>query len=284
MTLPDGTPAAAIVRIPFHGTEIHTTLVDGEPHVVLRPTLEAMGLDYSAQLKKLKGKSWATVAETATVAEDGKVRDMATINLDAWAMLLANIDENRVALAIKPLVIEYQKESAKALRDFWTKGGAINPGATDDQLAAMQEEIRAEMRERRMLSIAHGRVSLLSAMNGVDEEWRNGQYKHLYAVVTGTKPDIAPGDRLLMADPYLTERGVAKADLASIRSTFGKRLKAAYVLAYGEEPGEVPAQINGRERMVKAYYERHRHLFDEVFARYYSHLAGPAQLELGGAA
>lgn len=40
MTLPDGTPAAAIVRSPFHGTEIHTTIVDGEPHVVIRPTVE----------------------------------------------------------------------------------------------------------------------------------------------------------------------------------------------------------------------------------------------------
>lgn len=284
MTLPDGRPAAAVVRVPFHGTEIHTVLIDGEPHVVIRPTIEGMGLDYSAQLQKLRRRSWATVGQCPTVADDGKVRDMATVDLETWAMLLANIDENRVAPETKTLVVEYQKESAKALRDFWTKGGALNPGASDEQLAAMQEEIRAEMRERRRMALAHGRVGLLAAMHGVDEDWRNNQYRHLYAVATGTVPDIAPEDRVLMVDTYLVERGVSKSDLASIRSTFGKRLKAAYVLAYGEEPGEVPALINGRERTVKAYYERHRRHFDEVFDTYYSHLAGPAQLELGGAA
>jgi hypothetical protein len=36
--------------------------------VVLKPTCEAMGVDYSAQLKRLKGDQRATVAMIATVA------------------------------------------------------------------------------------------------------------------------------------------------------------------------------------------------------------------------
>lgn len=64
--LQEGDLASEIVKVPFHGTVIHTTLLESEPHVVLRPTLEGMGLDYSAQLKKLKTRSWACVAETAT--------------------------------------------------------------------------------------------------------------------------------------------------------------------------------------------------------------------------
>jgi hypothetical protein len=35
---------------------------------------------------------------------------------------------------------------------------------------------------------------------------------------------------------------------------------------------------------VKGYYERDRFLFDAVFSQHYAHLAGPQQLELGGAA
>jgi hypothetical protein len=110
-----------IVRVPFHGTVIHTTLLAAEPHVVLRPTLEGMGLDYSAQLKKLKTRSWACVAETATRDAAGRLQNMIAVNLDTWAMLLANVDENRVNAAVRPLVVYYQRESARVLREYWTR-------------------------------------------------------------------------------------------------------------------------------------------------------------------
>jgi hypothetical protein len=110
-----------IVKVPFHGTVIHTTLLDAEPHVVLRPTLEGMGLDYSAQLKKLKTRSWACVAETAPHDASGRLQNMIAVNLDTWAMLLANIDENRVNAAVRPLVVYYQRESARVLREYWTR-------------------------------------------------------------------------------------------------------------------------------------------------------------------
>lgn len=122
-----------IVQVPFHGTFLHTTLdANGEPVVVIKPTIQGMGLDWSAQLKKLKTRSWATVAETATVGADGKVRDMATVDLDTWSMLLANIDENKVKLAVRPLVVRYQKESAQRLREYWTTGIAISPAVADN--------------------------------------------------------------------------------------------------------------------------------------------------------
>jgi hypothetical protein len=110
-----------IVKVPFHGSFIHTTLIGAEPHVVLRPTLEGMGLDYSAQLKKLKTRSWACMAETATHDASGRLQNMTTVSLDTWAMLLANVDENRVNAAVRPLVIHYQRESARVLREYWMR-------------------------------------------------------------------------------------------------------------------------------------------------------------------
>lgn len=148
-----------IVRVAFHDRFLHTALDEnGQPVVVIKPTILGMGLDYSAQLKKLKTRSWATVAETATVGADGKVRDMATVDLDTWSMLLANIDENKVKPEARDLVVAYQKESAQALRDYWTKGAAINPAAaraivepTRKELAYMviEAEERAEVEAAR---------------------------------------------------------------------------------------------------------------------------------------
>ncbi len=285
MTLPDGSRAAQIMRIPFHGSEIHTVLMTGEPHVVLRPTLKGIGVDLSTQLQKLRVRSWAkdSMGTCTTLAEDGKARDMETIGLDGWAMLLANIDENRVREDIKPVLVEFQKKSAQALRDYWTRGGAVNPHATDDQLDALADEIELKHAERRAIK-ARLDLGVIEALGtSVDPTWRESLARHRLAVYNGTAADIAPDNRMLMAEPYLLERGISKADLGSIRSTFGKRLKAAYVAEYGREPEMTLAMVNGREREVKGYYERDRHLFDAVFNQHYAHLAGPQQLELGAA-
>lgn len=118
-----------IVQVPFHGTYLHSTLDEnGQPVVVIKPTIIGMGLDWSAQLKKLKTRSWAVMADTATTGSDGKTYVMKTCDLDTWSMLLANIDENKVKESVRDLVVRYQKESAQRLREYWTTGVAINPG------------------------------------------------------------------------------------------------------------------------------------------------------------
>lgn len=120
-----------IVQLPFHGGYLHTALSDdGEPIVILKPTIKGMGLDWSAQWTKLQRRSWAVVGQCPTTAADGKTYLMDSCGLDTWSMLLANIDENKVKAETKELVIAYQRESARALRNYWTTGVAIRPGAS----------------------------------------------------------------------------------------------------------------------------------------------------------
>lgn len=134
-----------IVQVPFHGTFLHTTLdEDGQPVVIIKPTIIGMGLDWSAQLKKLKTRSWAVMAETATTGSDGKTYVMKTCDLDTWSMLLANIDENKVKESVKGLVVRYQKESAQRLREYWTTGMAISP-AVAENLPVPTEPTRKEL-------------------------------------------------------------------------------------------------------------------------------------------
>lgn len=237
-------PPNDVVRVPFHGRIIHTTMgLDGEPAVVLKPTIEAMGLDYSAQLKKLKIRSWATVAETATVAEDGKTRVMATINLETWSMLLANIDENRVSLDAQPLVIAYQKESAKALRDYWTQGVAVNPRYSPAEQAAV-----------------------LAALSGVvDAGWLDAKGRQLAGRVLGEAPEFDQASKPLTVATYLTEQGVKAAEQRKIAGQFGKALKAKYVAAHGAEPPTIEDLVGRHMIPVAQYQERHRPLFDAVW-------------------
>lgn len=157
---PTGVTVTEIQVLPFHGSEIHTTQVNGEPVVILKPTIEAMGLDYSAQHAKLKSAEWATVGIIATVGADGRTRQMTTTDLDTWSMLLANINARKVKPELKPLIVAYQKESAKALRKFWTEGGVVNPAASTSQLQRLEEEVVLRLAERREYSTIRRQIKV----------------------------------------------------------------------------------------------------------------------------
>jgi hypothetical protein len=98
---------AEVVRLDLSAGYVHATLVKGEPHVVLKPAIDELGLAYAAQLRKLKTRSWATVAQTDMVAEDGRVRD---------------VNENRVRDEIRPILIAFQNETADAIEAYWSRG------------------------------------------------------------------------------------------------------------------------------------------------------------------
>lgn len=275
--VPDRRPAE-IVRVPFMNGHIETVLIDGEPSVVIRPALDAMGLDADSQLKKLKRKSWATTVMATVVADDGKVRDMATVNLDTWSMLLANIDEHRVAEGVRPLVIDYQKKSAQALREFWTQGGAINPAATDEQLDELQQQI-----EERRIRRALGLVQLIAAMDdSVDPKWKRSRQLHHYAEAAGEAAEIPAADRALLVETYLKDLGLSDAERRSVRSTFGRRISLAFQMQHGEKPKDSLGLVDGRERQVKSYTEADRPMFDKVWDEFYADTY-PAQQRLGEA-
>lgn len=124
------------------GTGYLPTVRDGdELRVVLKPAVESIGLDYSAALKRLKARSWATMAVTAMVAGDGKTRKFTSVSIDTWVMFLATVDETRVSEELRPLVIDFQQKSAKALRDHWLKGYSVADHITAEGVQQLQGEI-----------------------------------------------------------------------------------------------------------------------------------------------
>ena len=67
-----------LATVEFHGAHLVTTLVDGVPHVALRPICEAVGLDWNGQYQRLMRHAVLapTVCMTHTVADDGKLREI----------------------------------------------------------------------------------------------------------------------------------------------------------------------------------------------------------------
>ncbi|MFF5473400.1 phage antirepressor N-terminal domain-containing protein [Streptomyces achromogenes] len=267
-----------VVKLDLSAGSIHTTLVDGQPHIVLKPAIEELGLDYSTQLAKLRQRSWATVGQSPMVAEDGKTRAMAVVPIRTFLMLLATVNENRVAEGLRPTLVAFQNETADAIEAYWTRGGAINERATDEQLDALQQQI-----EERRIRRALGLVQLIAAMDdSVDPKWKRSRQLHHYAEAAGEIAEIAPEDRALLIETYLKDRGLSKDERRSVRSSFGRRMSLAYEMQHGEKPKDSIGLVDGRERNVKSYTEADRPMFDKVWGEFYADRY-PAQQRIGEA-
>lgn len=105
---------------------------------------DALGIDFSAQLKRIKRFPWAkrTVVMTAMVAADGKTREQATIDIRKVPMLLATIDTNRCKLAVRGKLELYQEEAAEALADRFLG----RRGETNERVALLETHVIELMR------------------------------------------------------------------------------------------------------------------------------------------
>lgn len=69
-----------LVPVPVPGADdLMAAQFDGREWASLRHMCDSLGIDYVTQLRKLKGRSWATVGQKPMVAADGKVREMALV-------------------------------------------------------------------------------------------------------------------------------------------------------------------------------------------------------------
>lgn len=267
-----------VVKLDLSAGSVQTVLVDGEPHVVFRPAVEAIGLSYPAQLRKLRDRSWASRSDIATTGADGKTYRMVAVDVRTFLMWLATVNETKVAEVTRPMLVAYQRETTTAVNDYWTKGGAINERATDEQLDALEQQI-----EERRIRRALGLVQLIAAMDDtVDPKWKRSRQLHHYAEAAGEIAEIPAEDRALLVDTYLKDRGLSKDERRSVRSSFGRRVSLAYEMQHGEKPKDSIGLVDGRERSVKSYTEADRPMFDKVWGEFYADRY-PAQQQFGEA-
>ncbi|MGV9888333.1 phage antirepressor N-terminal domain-containing protein [Streptomyces sp. NPDC003395] len=261
-----------VVKLDLSAGSIHTTLVDGQPHVILKPAIEALGLDYSTQLAKLKGRSWASVGQSPMqMPGDDQTRSVTVVPVRTFLMLLATVNENRVKAETRPTLVAFQNETADAIEAYWTEGGAINPRATEEQLDSL---IARAKQQAEVLSILSGIVS---------PDWLETKGRLVAARALGEEPEVDPLDVPLYVPDFLKGKGLKRREIESVQSWFGRRAAAIYKAQTGEDIGKRQTDLpNGSVRETKAWTERHRPVFEETWTRYYA-AAFPTQLDLGEA-
>ncbi len=252
-----------ITKIPFHGTTIVATEIDGVPHVAVKPVCEAIGLDYSAQYRRIHRQPWATVAMMTTVGADGKNRDMTFLSRKSFPMWLATIDTARIKdESARELIIAFQREAADVLDKYYSEGGVINPRASEHQVNALIRQSQMQM-------------ELLQAAKGlVHPDHLEAKARIVLAHGLGEKPELEETRRPLYTQKFLREKNLSKNKMKSIAPMFGKRMKAAYMLEHGTEPGKAPLELgNGRIIDTYAYTEADRPIFNTIWDTYYAQTA-----------
>lgn len=110
-----------IEKIVFCGRELVAVKENENVMVALRPICDALGLDWSRQLKLVKDDPVlsSTVDELPTVGADGKPREMICIPLDFLNGWLFKIDAKRYTGARRDAIVRYQKECYRALAEHF---------------------------------------------------------------------------------------------------------------------------------------------------------------------
>lgn len=192
-----------LVRIAFHGDELLATEVDGQPHIVLRPAIEALGLDYKSQYDKLRSKSWAVMGMSPTTGADGKTYQMVTVTVRTLLMLLATIDENRVAVHVRPKLVAYQAEVADVIEAHFAGPPvpAQRPELSNRDLALMviAEADRADAAEARVAELAP-KAAAADALTEVDGALPIGAVANMFGVGRTTLFRILYAEGVLMRD------------------------------------------------------------------------------------
>ncbi|WP_052503498.1 phage antirepressor N-terminal domain-containing protein [Lacinutrix sp. Hel_I_90] len=113
-----------------------------EKYVAIKPICEAIGVDYSSQLKKIKEDPilGSTVVLTTTVGADENKRKMQTLPLRYIFGWLFRIDSRNVKEDIRDNVEKYQKECYDVLFDTFTKRNSILKEKTNYQIQIEQLE------------------------------------------------------------------------------------------------------------------------------------------------
>jgi len=105
----------APITLSFYEDELVMIEHNGEPHVAMKPIVEAIGLDWKSQHRKLTNDPRWNYRPMTTVGADMKLREMGCIPLRKIAMWLASINASRVKPELRSKLELYQEECDEVL-------------------------------------------------------------------------------------------------------------------------------------------------------------------------
>ncbi|WP_178384348.1 phage antirepressor N-terminal domain-containing protein, partial [Histophilus somni] len=120
--------------ISFYGSDLITLKLDNVIYTAVRPLVEAIGLDWSGQHKKLANQlDKFSCRHISTTGSDGKTYEMLCMPLKKLNGWLFSINPEKVRSDLKERVIRYQEECFEALYNYWHFGKAERKTTVDER-------------------------------------------------------------------------------------------------------------------------------------------------------
>ena len=167
-----------IATVDFHGHALTViTGPVGEHLVAMKPIVEAIGLQWEAQLKRIKRhpvmSQGVFIMNTPSNGGDQQTTCLPLDMLNGW---LFGVDASRVRPQIRDTLIQYQRECFAALAAYWQKGEAINPKPAT-LTPAQQRHIQNRVAE---LARSPGN-SFANVYRSIKDQFQVGSYKDVPA-------------------------------------------------------------------------------------------------------
>lgn len=198
-----------------------------------------------------------------------QLREFEMVNLTTSKRQALRVFTRRAILNVGQLLAE--SDVARRVRTYLLDVEELATPAHKATAIEKAAEAEAQLRAIEVLARIDGNTSYARAIS-----------RHIAARMLGEEPDIDPADVTITCDEYLTEKGIAAADLSSARTRLGRTVAALYRARYSKDPQKIKRPIHGVHREVAVYTHRDIDLFDlawtEVGRRY------DIQPRLGGAA
>jgi hypothetical protein len=281
-----GHVADGLDRVPFHGDDVITTMINGIPHVFLKPVIDRLGVNYASQLRKLKHKSWSKASLVLVYAQlpgDIQSRQHVAMPVRLLPMLLATIDEHKVDPSVRPTLIALQLEVADVVEAYYFKGAAINPRVTPEQLPAVVDQAVGDYRSARetliaedkaertaLAQIATEQVQLLGAAAStglIDSQWGKTKAQVVIARGLGETPAIPAAELPLYVEEFLRSKRVPGKKANDFSGAFGTKIKTEANLKGVPIPGKRLQELsNGDVREVTAWTKAHLPIFEQAWA------------------
>lgn len=159
-----------IQTVPFHGQQVSILNQHNKPYVEMKSIVENIGLDWGAQLKRIKRNHIlnSTMVIMTTVAQDGKNREITCLPLSMLNGWLLGIDTNRVKSELREKLEQYQLECFDVLFEYWTTGEVKKETKTTvDQRTPLRDAVNLLVSKKAITyseaySIIHQRFNVAS--------------------------------------------------------------------------------------------------------------------------
>lgn len=111
-----------ITVIDFHGHPLYTFEQNGQVYVVMKPIAEALGLEWSAQYRRiLRDEVLSVVAIMATqvLPGDDQIREVMALPIDFMNGWLFGITASKIRLEYREPLIQHKRECYRVLFEHW---------------------------------------------------------------------------------------------------------------------------------------------------------------------